>query len=482
VMLVEGVHHGSGSDPVFYPSEVIMQSAADWNRMPVPVYHPTNQDGDHVLCNDNPKIANEWSVGWIENARFLNGKLHAEVWINIEDANQRHPGLIDLLDAGEQMDVSTGLLALSDETPGTWNDESYAATITQIIPDHLALLPGTQGACSWDDGCGIRVNKTSQTNKPIVEGGSMKIHVQISKNQTVSISKEKMKHYLASAVLLNELSHNEIANQIYTHVDSMDVMKPNNEGYAVMNLLQAIYDNYFVYSVRDNDGRKLYKQNYSVDADNKLVLGDAIVEVREDTNFIPVSNTQNEQSGGTDMKTGTDAKCCPKKVQALIANGTSAYTADDQEFLENLTESQLDKIVNSIDTAAEEATAVALLTNKQNNDDKVDPTPVKPDTMEGWLATVPGGVRNVVNAAMRGFDIKRTSLMNTIKEHPKNAFDDDQLKAMDMVQLENVAALVQTEVAPVNSNYYGVTPGEPVVNQGEEVEVYVPQTIFMKKD
>jgi len=42
---------------------------------------------------------------------------------------------------------------------GVWNEEEYHSIVRNYRPDHLALLPGAIGACSWEDGCGIRANK-----------------------------------------------------------------------------------------------------------------------------------------------------------------------------------------------------------------------------------------------------------------------------------------------------------------------------------
>lgn len=165
IMLVEGVHHGVGTDPVYYSPEVIANSAAQWNNMPVTIGHPVLSDGTHVLCNHDGTIRAEWQVGHVSNVKFEDGKLKAELFINTAICGQKQPELLTFLANGGQLDVSTGMLAADNGTAGNWNGEDFSAEIVEIIPDHLALLPNSTGACSWNDGCGVRFNKTNEVNE-----------------------------------------------------------------------------------------------------------------------------------------------------------------------------------------------------------------------------------------------------------------------------------------------------------------------------
>ena len=469
VMLVEGVHHGANSDPLFYPAEVIAASARKWERMPLPIQHPQNgSTGEYMLCND-PLVASEWSVGWIENSRFVNGKLLADAWVNLEIARTKQPGMIDALDAGEPMDVSTGLLAMEDGTPGTWNGENYSSAITEIIPDHLALLPGGQGACSWNDGCGVRANKQKE------EKGEMKTKVVLNGGGTVEINPAKIKDYLAESVH-NELSHEGIANQLYQFIDGLDV-RGSDGSYVKMHMVQAVYDDHFVYSQRTDQGRKLFKRKFQTDADDKVVVLDDIEEVREDLKYVPVSNEseeiKNTKLEETNMADNAQKKpCCPVKVAALIANEKSAFTEADKEFLEGLNEDQLDKIVNSV---------AEVIPEKKEEKKPEAKTNVAPVDMKGYLETAPPEIRAVLNAGLRELDSKRANLIKTVMENPNNLFQENQLKEMDTVALEAIAVLAAKAVAVDTPAYFGganFTP--PVVNAPAE-EAYVPTTIFAPK-
>jgi hypothetical protein len=158
VMLVEGVHQGVGSDPVYYPPDVLSESAPSWNNLPVTIGHPVNLQDDHVLCNEDGTIRSQWQIGYVANARHEDGKLKADLYINVRRAKDKAPQLLPYLQAGGELQVSTGMLAGLDGKAGAWNGEDYIGAVNAIIPDHLALLPNGNGACSWDDGCGVRVN------------------------------------------------------------------------------------------------------------------------------------------------------------------------------------------------------------------------------------------------------------------------------------------------------------------------------------
>jgi len=449
VLLVEGVHHGAIGDPVYYPASVIADSAPHWDGMPVPVQHP-QEDGQYVMC-DGDEVRDSWCIGHVGNINFAEGKLSGEVFIEVKLADEKHPGLLASLDYGSPMEVSTGLLALEDQTPGKWNDEDYAGIITEIIPDHLALLPGGTGACSFKDGCGIRANKESKM-----------------------ISLKRIKE-AAPAFAVNELSHSGVYSLISAYVDTKDV-RDNDGGLVKMHYVREVFDKYFIFVERSQEGVKMFKQDYSVDSNDKLVLGESITEVKEETRFVTVS-VNNE--GGSKM---ADKKpCCPEKVKALIANEHSAYTEKDETYLLALESDQLDKIVNSLE-------AIGAASTK-----KAEPEPKKPEvntdtkavTLADYLAAAPAEIRGVLNAGMQQLDKARSEAIAAIKANTKAAgmFTDAMLMGKDLAELQAIAALAKPEPQPEPSTGYFGMNGAPHTNPGstEEVTPYVPRTLTCKK-
>lgn len=158
ILLVEGVHAGSNG-PLYYSSSVLKAYAQAWNGVPLPVHHP-EQDGQPVSCN-SPDIVQSRSVGRLWNVRFEETpkpRLKGEIWVDVVKCASIAPEVLEALKSNRPLEVSTGLFSTDEVGAGTWNTEDYHATVKDMRPDHLALLPGVTGACSWQDGCGVRAN------------------------------------------------------------------------------------------------------------------------------------------------------------------------------------------------------------------------------------------------------------------------------------------------------------------------------------
>lgn len=151
VMLVEGVHNGSGG-ALLYKAADIKKAAPAWNMKPICVYHP-QINGQGVSACD-PDILEAQQVGVVMGAKW-DGKLRAEAWIEEKRAEAVDKRIIEALDENRIMEVSTGLFTENVGEPGDWHGEAYTATATNHQPDHLALLPDQIGACSVADGAGL---------------------------------------------------------------------------------------------------------------------------------------------------------------------------------------------------------------------------------------------------------------------------------------------------------------------------------------
>jgi len=165
VLLVEGVHND-----LFYPADEIAATARAWNGIPVPIFHP-ERNGSYVSAN-SPEVISERSVGRMFNIRYDERyrSLKGDAWIEIAKAQAIYPELLSLLESGGRIEVSTGLFTSDDGTPGEWRGESFTSTVRNFQPDHLAILPGGEGACNWEDGCGIRANLMNLARTPTFDG------------------------------------------------------------------------------------------------------------------------------------------------------------------------------------------------------------------------------------------------------------------------------------------------------------------------
>lgn len=152
VALVEGVHNG-----LYYSPESLERSVPGWNGVPLSINHP--QIGSQSVSANSPDVRENQTVGWFYNVVFEDGKLKGEAWIDEEKCQRLAPEILDYVNSGRPLEVSTGLWSDAAPESGTWGDEEFSGSIITMIPDHLALLPGGEGACNFDDGCGIRANK-----------------------------------------------------------------------------------------------------------------------------------------------------------------------------------------------------------------------------------------------------------------------------------------------------------------------------------
>lgn len=154
VMIKEGVLNGA-----LLTANEFGKFTGAWNGRPVPVLHP-EQNGEAISAN-SPRVL-ERTIGKLFNTHVDGDKLKAEAWLDVEKSKGLgHGPMIATLEAGTQgMEVSTGYFSDAEDSQGDHNGRPYTSIHRNIRPDHLALLPGEIGACSWEDGCGVRANQS----------------------------------------------------------------------------------------------------------------------------------------------------------------------------------------------------------------------------------------------------------------------------------------------------------------------------------
>lgn len=147
VLIRQGVLCGSAGC-VLWKGDVIKASTKLWEGIPVVLNHPTI-DGQFVSAKQKPGDI----IGRVTKPQFDSFKncLRARIEVNIGKPNTNN--IMDL------KEVSVGVFGENKAEVGQYYNKYYEAVATSMIPDHLALLKGEIGACSWEDGCGIRVNQ-----------------------------------------------------------------------------------------------------------------------------------------------------------------------------------------------------------------------------------------------------------------------------------------------------------------------------------
>ena len=159
IMMQAGVHAGSHG-PLLHLAEDLGKFPASWDGIPISIQHP-QENGNNVSANQ-PHIIDNQVVGRVFNTHMEDGKLKAEAWIDQDRIQQISPEALKYIQDGKPLDVSVGVFTEDEYSTGDYNGEHYEGIAKNHRPDHLALLPGGRGACSWTDGCGVRANAAEE--------------------------------------------------------------------------------------------------------------------------------------------------------------------------------------------------------------------------------------------------------------------------------------------------------------------------------
>jgi len=422
VMLKEGVHNNS-SGRMYYPASVVSRFPGAWNGVPLPIDHPSDDEGYLVSAN-YPKIVEEQSVGRVWNVLWDGEKLKGELWIDIEKAKAISPNTLTKIQNDRQLEISTAHWGEHEISPGTWNGEEYDLIAKEIIPDHLALLPDGTGACSWADGCGVRAN---------MKGGD---GVQVDK-------------YLSP--FFNEISHGDIRSQL------RGLLPAGSDN--LWYFIRDVFDAYFVYVKEVGDKPTLYKQAYTKDASDVVSLAGDAVEVVEKTDYVK-TNLKKEVTQMAEKKV-----CCPKQVAALIANKLSVFVDDDKEWLEGLSEGQLAKLEPIIPDEVihfdlidwgkltdDQLGAIKANLKLQEVKDEGDTNDIPPATLDEYVANAPPEMQDVLKDGLRMYRGKKTKMVETIMANKRSKFTKEQLEGKDTEELSALVELGQSAPADYTAN------------------------------
>lgn len=470
VLLVEGVHTGMSGVPLYYSPDALRETAYLWDGTPITINHPQDEHGEPVSANQ-PNVLEAIRVGQLFNVWFdENGnKLKGELWIDAEKARQLSPDSLTAIQSEQPLEVSTGLYFEIESTSGEWNDEHYDATVSDFRPDHLALLPGQVGACSWADGCGVRVNQKKEGDMPMKKDVALKspppksdpVMVGVNWGGVIETAKA-ITMQLAKLVgfSVQEASHDDIRQQIQAQLDAMDT-----QGW--LHFVRDIYDTYVVYEARyqgnnpseivSTGAQKFYRRDYSIGSDEKITLADESQEVKETREWVPITNQAKTEA--TTHKKEESKMDIKELVEGLITNEKSKFDEKDREWLGGLTEQNLAKISLAMLQPCANEDPLAKEPEKKPED---PPTPTPPEpapepekkpegneqpvTVDQYVANAPAEVASVLTHALAEQRVKKDALVAELVANKRCNFTKEQLDAKDVGELEQLAALANVEV------------------------------------
>lgn len=460
VLMVEGVHND-----IFYSGDELAMFPQAWNGVPVTSGHP-KRGGKFVSAND-PSVLQAEQIGRLFNSWYESeGKrLHSEVWLNVDRCTELAPEVLAKIYAEEDMDVSTGVYIEEDGESGEWGIETYTAAAKHMRPDHFAILPNEQGACSWADGAGLprlnfqkkeeenAVNRNGEDGKPKETDGTPEPNKETPEQKGRWNRLRDRFHKLISFKTL-ELSHDEIRMQLGALVD-----KQNEDGSSVTSYsyVSEIFDDYLVYSQELGGERKLFKQNYTVDGDDNVTLTGDRVEVKQEITYTPVVN----ESSTTTSKGGQNMER-KEQVQALIDKGV--WQEEDRQYLMDLEDDRFRKVelsaVESIKPPTEEPAKPADTEDTQTKEPEVE-EPKKAHTAEEYLAQsdMPENLKEMFNDGLKLHKDKKGSVIKALLAIKGNSFSEKELNAKKLDELEKLAQL-----ASIPRDYSGRVVGEVDTN------------------
>lgn len=458
IALVEGVIQSANSEkPELALAQEFGNAPGGWNGRPVTINHPEIK-GQKVSAN-SPEVLESEQIGQLFNTVLDGKKLKTEAWIDIDKANDKNGEIsktVKRLLAGDIVEISTGLFSNVDEEEGTHDGEKFFGVWRNVVPDHLAILTkGNVGACSIADGCGA--NRMNAAGEPIPCDNctcSLK-----EKNETLASNKktpddvnggdksifERLKD-LVSFTTNKELSHNSIRSAV-------NAVLAQEDGWAFL------VDVFSKHVIVEKEGG-LFRRNFKITTSGKVKLDTNETPVRFEADFV-------------DLKTNEEDKMDKDKFVAdLIANEGSKFEEGDKKWLEGLDEKQLEKLA-PVEAKVEGVAAVitpeinALMADVKEDDlqktveealrthmkieKKVEPkpnqgvAPVTPKTVDEYVDAAPLEIQALLKSSLRTQADRKAELLTLIKANAKNKFSDKALSNMDLENLENLAALAETE-------------------------------------
>lgn len=464
VLLTAGVHHGSAGR-ILYTAEEISRMPVTWNGRPIPVIHPTDNDGNPLTCN-LPGVLENQSVGRLFNVQFeqRNQRLKGEAWIDIQRARevcqqQNVPDVVNMIERGQPVEVSTGLIPESTEQGGIWNDQEYDASAHNIHADHLALLPGGRGACSWEDGCGIR-NKQGGTNE--MKRTKTPKDQRMTQNQDEVVDNSTfIKDTIKQGFLfVDNVGFREVASLIQSKLDSMD------NDYKIHFLEEVYDDGTFVYRIRnkESDTEKMYRRGYSME-NGDVTFNDDVTEVRKQVDYVEVEQQMQQQAdhkGGDNMSQNSNNQqtqnqgCCPEKIQAIINSEANGFTEQDKDYLQTLDEATIDKfpVGNPASKTQQDKEESAQMNNQEQQ---------KQVTFDELLQNADAEIKQSIERGRELFRQERQQLVNKCMQSPNVQFTQEELQNMD----HNMLLKIANSIVPLT--HRGPAGGPPVGNTTQNV-------------
>ena len=182
-IIVSGVSHMIGDavmNGINYPlDEVVTLANAQSNkRVVMPASHPVGDEGEFISASDPLALMSNFVGAFAFNFSVQGDKLISDIAINPEIAKASAQGeqIVNAIEAGEAIDVSTGFYLNVDDSVGFGNDgEPFTGTASNLFLDHVAFLPNEVGAKNKSEGVGLFANSATDKDGDKMDTDVVKI-------------------------------------------------------------------------------------------------------------------------------------------------------------------------------------------------------------------------------------------------------------------------------------------------------------------
>jgi hypothetical protein len=403
-----------------------------WDGRPVTLGHP--KKGGHHISANSPAVLEEVGVGYLFNTHLDGTKLRSELWIDTAKAKAlggKAALALNMLERGEPLEVSTGYFSQVLPGEGIFNGVAYSGQQLGIRPDHLALLPGELGACSWAAGCGAgRFNSRKDS------GMNEKLKKFLQTNRLKAME-------LAGVVPALDLRANDVSqNEAWTAINEALGETLGLSSYSYW--IEDIYDDAVVYRQYESDysaESNLYRRTYTISDDNlEVTLGEA-EEVVKRVSYDLKAN-EGEPSAPDEPAAEPEATDPPAPTDA-----SDNPVEEEPETDPPVETSEPEVVLDDAPVPTANAKPCGCGEQKgQTVNEKPKANTEKPQTMEDYIAGIPdAGVRSFIANGVKKQAERRSELIEGLKANARNTFGEDDLQAMSDEHLERLTEMLASE-------------------------------------
>jgi hypothetical protein len=501
IALMEGVIWSANADaPAFVSAAVLSTASGEWNGRPCFVDHP-QVDGQYVSGNHPALLPTSFGTifGAKDSSSVLSSKkLEVEAWLDPEKAEtlgEKNVVMIQRLQAGEVVEVSTGLMAVEELAPGVYNGKHYKYVWSEIHSDHLAFLSeGDIGACSVDMGCGAPRVATVHLVTPrglranVQEAKQPMIRTLGTRTRPEGEPRSLRQRLLALVGRTEEEPFPFLTAEQRANITVMGLMQELDAQ------LRAVEPGYIYIEDVDLDGRTVqycvapeniwltYQRTYRQRGDT-VTINDDRVQVEAVTKYEPVAASASASAGAAVTSTpdvpcgcGGQSPAAPavsaseehpimktKKdiIAGLIASGRFKETE------RSVLEASHDSVLQALDAqpatlAAETPEELAAReTREQAERDeaaRITASATRPQTVDEYVANAPGPMREVLISALATAKAKKAATITALKASNRCDIPDAELNVMSQIGLDRLCKLagVDQPAAAVDYSLTGV--------------------------